>query len=60
MTASPLISVDELSAAARRGHRARRPLPDGRAAGGPEEYAAGHVPGAAYVDLDTDLAGAAG
>ncbi len=23
---------------------------------GPEEYAAGHVPGAAYVDLDTDLA----
>ena len=31
--------------------------------GGPPgrpEYAAGHVPGAAYVDLDTDLAGAAG
>jgi thiosulfate/3-mercaptopyruvate sulfurtransferase len=24
--------------------------------GGPEEYAAGHVPGAAYVDLDADLA----
>src|SRR3954453_6605365 len=24
--------------------------------GGLEEYAAGHVPGAAYVDLDTDLA----
>ena len=23
---------------------------------GPEEYAAGHIPGAAYVDLDTDLA----
>lgn len=23
---------------------------------GPEEYAAGHVPGASYVDLDTDLA----
>jgi thiosulfate/3-mercaptopyruvate sulfurtransferase len=24
--------------------------------GGPEEYAAGHVPGAAYVDLDAELA----
>ena len=24
--------------------------------GGPDEYARGHVPGAAYVDLDTDLA----
>lgn len=24
--------------------------------GGPEEFAAGHVPGAVYVDLDTDLA----
>ena len=24
--------------------------------GGPEEYAAGHIPGAAYVDLDNDLA----
>ncbi|MDQ6526474.1 sulfurtransferase [Nocardioides sp. LHD-245] len=24
--------------------------------GGPEEYAAGHVPGASYVDLDRDLA----
>ncbi len=27
---------------------------------GPEEYAAGHIPGAAYVDLDTALAGAPG
>ena len=27
---------------------------------GPQEYAAGHVPTAAYVDLDTDLAGAPG
>jgi thiosulfate/3-mercaptopyruvate sulfurtransferase len=27
---------------------------------GPEEYAAGHVPGAAYVDLGTDLAAAPG
>ena len=28
--------------------------------GGPEEYSAGHVPGAAYVDLDSALAGAPG
>jgi thiosulfate/3-mercaptopyruvate sulfurtransferase len=28
--------------------------------GGPEEYSAGHVPGAAYVDLDTALAGPPG
>ena len=27
---------------------------------GPEEYAAGHLPSAAYVDLDTDLAGPSG
>ena len=27
---------------------------------GPEEYAAGHVPGAVYVDLDTELADAPG
>lgn len=27
---------------------------------GPEEYAAGHVPGASYVDLDRELAGAPG
>lgn len=29
-------------------------------ASGPEAYAAGHVPGAAYVDLDADLAGPPG
>lgn len=28
--------------------------------GGPEEYAGGHIPGAAYVDLDRDLAGPPG
>lgn len=51
----PLISVAELA----------RLLPDVTVLdvryrmggpGGPEEYAAGHVPGAAYVDLDTALA----
>ncbi|GAB2878383.1 sulfurtransferase [Nocardioides pacificus] len=51
----PLIDVEEL----------RRRLPDvtvldvryrlGRE-DGPEQYAAGHVPGASYVDLDTELA----
>lgn len=59
MTAGPLISAAELL----------RTLPDvtvldvryrvGGAAG-PEAYAAGHVPGAAYVDLDGDLAGPPG
>jgi thiosulfate/3-mercaptopyruvate sulfurtransferase len=28
--------------------------------GGPDEYAAGHIPGAAYVDMDTALAAAPG
>jgi thiosulfate/3-mercaptopyruvate sulfurtransferase len=57
----PLIDVDELA----------RLLPSGECTvldvryqtGGPsglEEYAAGHVPGAVYVDLDTALAGAPG
>jgi len=56
MTASPLISVDELSD--RLGEvtvldvRYRM----GGTGGGPDEYAAGHVPGAAYVDMDTALA----
>lgn len=52
---SPLIGVDEL--AARLGDvtvldvRYRMGGP-----GGPDEFAAGHVPGASYVDLDTALA----
>ncbi|HEX5090167.1 MAG TPA: sulfurtransferase [Nocardioides sp.] len=52
---SPLISATEL-----RGRLAEVTVLDVRyRTGGPaglEEYAAGHVPGAAYVDLDRDLA----
>ncbi|MBM0126969.1 sulfurtransferase [Pimelobacter simplex] len=52
---SGLISVDELRASL-----GEVTLLDVRyrtgAPAGPEEYAAGHVPGAAYVDLDRDLA----
>ncbi len=58
---SPLIDADELATL----------LADGRCTvldvryrmggpSGPAEYAAGHVPGAVYVDLDTALAGAPG
>ena len=59
MTAGPLISATEL--ADRLGEvvvldvRYRMGGP-----GGPEVHAAGHVPGAAYVDLDADLAAPAG
>lgn len=61
-TSSPLISVDELSAALASG---RPPvLLDVRwQLGGPPgagEYAAGHLPGAHYVDLDAELAAAPG
>jgi thiosulfate/3-mercaptopyruvate sulfurtransferase len=53
--ASPLISTDEL-----RAQLSRTAVLDVRyrlgGPPGPEEYAAGHVPGAAYVDLDQDLA----
>lgn len=52
---SGLISVDEL-----RANLGEVSVLDVRyrmgAPAGPEEYAAGHVPGAAYVDLDRDLA----
>lgn len=55
----PLISVTELARV-----RDRVTLLDVRyrmgGPPGPEEYAAGHLPGAAYVDLDADLAAPAG
>jgi thiosulfate/3-mercaptopyruvate sulfurtransferase len=55
----PLISVDELRDALGTGEAPVTVL-DVRyrvgGPGGPDEYAAGHVPGAAYVDLDLDLA----
>jgi thiosulfate/3-mercaptopyruvate sulfurtransferase len=61
----PLISAPELRLALARPAGPSRPtVLDVRyrmgGPTGPEEYAAGHVPGAAYVDLDTDLAAPAG
>ncbi|WP_426244343.1 sulfurtransferase [Nocardioides sp. LHG3406-4] len=59
MTAGPLISADEL-----RARLADVTVLDVRyrtgGPGGPEAYAEGHIPGAAYVDLDRDLAAAPG
>ena len=59
MTEGPLISADEL-----RTRLGKVTVLDVRyrlgGPGGPEEFAAGHVPGASYVDLDTDLAAAPG
>ena len=59
MTAGPLISVDELRAALDDvtvlDVRYRMGGPPGRS-----EFLAGHIPGAAYVDLDADLASAPG
>ncbi|WP_310526128.1 sulfurtransferase [Nocardioides sp.] len=56
---SPLISVAELSSSLGQvtllDVRYRLGGPPGR-----EEYAAGHIPGAAYVDLDTELSSAPG
>ncbi len=59
---TPLVSADELRTLLASGHppvlldvRYRMGGPSG-----PEEYAAGHVPGAAYVDMDTDLASSPG
>lgn len=55
MTSHPLISVDELAA-----RLVEVTVLDVRyrlgGPGGPDEHAAGHVPGAQYVDLDADLA----
>ena len=57
----PLISADELARVLRASTGLHRPtVLDVRyrmgGADGPDEYAAGHVPGAAYVDLEADLA----
>jgi thiosulfate/3-mercaptopyruvate sulfurtransferase len=65
MTSGALISVDELAAALGLGGvRGGVAVLDVRyrtgGAAGPDEYRAGHVPGAAYVDLDADLASAPG
>ncbi|MCW2781304.1 MAG: sseA [Marmoricola sp.] len=62
--ASPLIGVDELGGLDKLDHRSkldhRITILDVRyQLGGPsgrDEYARGHIPGAAYVDLDQDLA----
>jgi thiosulfate/3-mercaptopyruvate sulfurtransferase len=61
MSAGPLISAGELaSLLARPSSQSRPTVLDVRSrTGGPpgrDEYALGHVPGAVYVDLDTDLA----
>jgi len=61
MTSGPLISADELRAALAAGSGRPRPtVLDVRyrtgVAAGPSEFAAGHIPGAAYVDVDTELA----
>ncbi len=55
----PLLSVSELQSL----HQPVTILDVRYRTGGPpgfEEYVAGHIPGAAYVDLDTDLAGPPG
>lgn len=64
---SPLIDVAELEERLTASRRSATPNPtvlDVRyrtgAPHGAQQYAAGHVPGAVYVDLDTDLAGPAG
>ncbi len=60
MTSGPLIPADELRAALVGSGRLRPSVLDVRyrtgAPSGPSEFAAGHIPGAAYVDVDTELA----
>ncbi len=64
MANRPLISAAELRRALIGSHDQRPVLLDVRwRLGGPpgaEEYAAGHIPGASYVDLEVDLADPAG
>lgn len=60
MTASPLVSPSELAALLAEGGDRAPVVLDVRwrlgASDGHEEYLRGHVPGASYVDLDTELA----
>ncbi|WP_280719690.1 sulfurtransferase [Kitasatospora sp. MAP5-34] len=65
--ASPLISVAELHDALASARppvlldiRYRLPAFQPTGPSGPEEYAAGHLPGAHFIDLDRDLAGTPG
>ncbi len=56
MSAGPLVGVDELARLLGTVTVLDVRYRMGGGPMGPEEYAAGHVPGAAYVDLDTALA----
>lgn len=56
MSSGPLIAVDELAGLLGSATVLDVRYRMGGSASGPEEYDAGHVPGAAYVDLDSALA----
>ena len=63
MSGGPLVDVDELARLLGTVTVLDVRYRMGGGSWGPEEYAAGHVPGASYVDMDTALAappGAAG